>query len=139
MQHPSRFIPFKTELPSISLPEKFTYPFYYTPHPLAVIAAEELQEYIASHDWNHNFGIDPNAAGLEIGKMFGVLVVKNSDGDLGYLAAFSGKLANSNHHKHFVPPVFDMLTEGSFFLEGELKINAVNAKISELEENEKYL
>jgi tRNA pseudouridine32 synthase/23S rRNA pseudouridine746 synthase len=58
---------------------------------------------------------------------------------LGYLAAFSGKLANSNHHKYFVPPVFDMLTEGSFFLEGELEINAVNAKIGELEKNETFL
>ncbi len=139
MQHYSRFIPFKTELQAISIPEKFTYPFYYTPHPLAVIAAEELQNYIASHDWNHNFGIDPNAEGLEIGKMFGVLVVENTHGELGYLAAFSGKLANSNHHKYFVPPVFDMLTEGSFFLEGELKINAINAKINEIEQNEVFL
>jgi tRNA pseudouridine32 synthase/23S rRNA pseudouridine746 synthase len=139
MQNPSRFIPFKTKLPAISLPEQFTYPFYYTPHPLALTAAEELQSYIETHDWNHNFGIDANADGLEIGKMFGVLVVENPQGELGYLAAFSGKLANSNHHKYFVPPVFDMLTEGSFFLEGELKINAVNTRIAELEGNEEFI
>jgi len=139
MQNPSRFILFKADLPSISLPEKFTYPFYYTPHPLAIIAAKELQWYIEKNNWNHNFGIEPDAEGLEIGKMFGVLVVRNSQGELGYLAAFSGKLANSNHHKYFVPPIFDMLTEGSFFLEGELEINNVNAKISELEKNETFL
>lgn len=139
MQNPTRFIQFQTDLPIVSLPEKFTYPFYYTPHPLAVKAAEELQEYIETHNWNHNFGIDPKAEGLVIGKMFGVLVVENKDGELGYLAAFSGKLANSNHHKYFVPPVFDMLTEGSFFLEGELKINAVNTRIAEIEENLEFI
>jgi len=139
MQNPSRFIPFNTALPVVSLPKKFTYPFYYIPHPLAIKAAEELQSYIETHDWNHNFGIDPNAEGLIIGKMFGVLVVENKLGELGYLAAFSGKLGNSNHHKYFVPPVFDMLTEGSFFLEGELEINAINARISEIENNESFL
>jgi len=139
MQDLSKFIPFKAELTAVSLPEKFTYPFYYTPHPLAITATEELQEYIELQDWNHNFGLDSNAEGLEIGKMFGVLVVENTKGELGYLAAFSGKLANSNHHKYFVPPVFDMLTEGSFFLEGELKINAINSRISELEQSKLFI
>src|SRR5690554_7383168 len=139
MQDLSKFIPFKAELTAVSLPEKFTYPFYYTPHPLAITATEELQEYIELQDWNHNFGLDPEAEGLEIGKMFGVLVVESSEGEIGYLAAFSGKLANSNHHKYFVPPVFDMLTEGSFFLEGELEINAINARIKDLETNERYI
>lgn len=139
MHNPSKLISFKTELPAVSLPEKFTYPFYYTPHPLALTAAEELQNYIETQNWNHNFGIDSNAEGLEIGKMFGVLVVENSQGELGYLAAFSGKLANSNDHQYFVPPVFDMLTEGGFFLEGELEINAVNKRISEIEKNETFL
>ena len=41
--------------------------------------------------------------------MFGVLIVKSKNGTLGYLAAFSGKVAESNHHDSFVPPVFDML------------------------------
>ncbi|WP_107038152.1 RluA family pseudouridine synthase [Brumimicrobium mesophilum] len=139
MQNPNRFVSFKTKLPAISMPEKFNYPFYYTPHPYAIIAAEELQTYISRQDWNHNFGIESNVAGIEIGKMFGVLVVVNTSGELGYLAAFSGKLANSNHHEYFVPPVFDMLTEGSFFLEGELKINAVNARIAEIENNEIFI
>ncbi|PWH86318.1 RluA family pseudouridine synthase [Brumimicrobium oceani] len=139
MKNPSRFISFSKDFTALSLPQKFTYPFYYTPHPLATLAAEQLQCYIEKQNWNHNFGIEPNQEGLEIGKMFGVLVVENEGGQLGYLAAFSGKLANSNHHKHFVPPVFDMLTDGSFFLEGELKINDINARISEIEKDEQYL
>jgi tRNA pseudouridine32 synthase/23S rRNA pseudouridine746 synthase len=38
--------------------------------------------------------------------MFGVLVVKNTSGDLGYLSAFSGKLAGSVHQKGFAPSYF---------------------------------
>jgi len=139
MQNPSKFIHFKSHLAGLTVPEKFTFPFYYTPHPLAIQAAEELQQHIESNDWKHNFGLNANSEGLEIGKMFGVLVVENKAGELGYLAAFSGKLANSNHHEYFVPPVFDMLTEGSFFLSGEQEINAINAEISALERNSTFL
>ena len=31
---------FKKSVSHIALPEKFTYPFHYTPHPLCVLAAE---------------------------------------------------------------------------------------------------
>ena len=49
--------------------------------------------------WTHDFW-DSNDESDEIcGKMFGVLVVKNKQGDLGYLAAFSGKLAEENYLK----------------------------------------
>src|SRR5690625_4556561 len=70
--------------------------------------------------------------------MFGVLVVKDKNGRLGYLSAFSGKVADSNHHKRFVPQVYDMLIEGSFLNEGVKPINEINKKIKELEKNEHY-
>src|SRR5690606_3616034 len=70
--------------------------------------------------------------GQPIGKMFGVLVVENTEGKLGYLAATSGKLANSNQHRYFVPPIFDMLTKDSFFLKEEETINALNRQIKQL-------
>ncbi|MFY7991011.1 MAG: pseudouridine synthase [Fluviicola sp.] len=131
MQHPDGNIPhftrFKHLAKDISLPERFTFPFYYDPHPLAIQAAEELQEYLETQaDWIHNFGLVPEQDGLVIGKMFGVLVVQHPTGELGYLSAFSGKLANSNHHAHFVPPVFDILQEDGFFKKGELEVNALN-------------
>lgn len=133
------FHPFSTNIEGISLPEKFTFPLFYTPHPLAKIAAEELQNYLENqNDFVHNFGIDMNAEGMIIGKMFGVLVVKNKEGKLGYLAAFSGKLANANHHKGFVPPVFDMLTDNSFFLEKSKPLWHLNAEIERLENNPEY-
>ena len=41
----SKFHTFAQPIQSIPLPERFTYPFHYTPHPLCVIAAEETQAY----------------------------------------------------------------------------------------------
>jgi tRNA pseudouridine32 synthase/23S rRNA pseudouridine746 synthase len=65
--------------------------------------------------------------------MFGVLAVEKNDGGLGYLAAYSGKLADSNHLLGFVPPVYDVLLAEGFYKQGEKEVNAVNARIEELE------
>lgn len=128
------------KIAGISLPERFTFPFYYEPHALTQLAAEELRNYLEKEfSANHNFGLDEEQEGLVIGKMFGVLVVKDADGRLGYLSAFSGKLANSNDHDRFVPPVFDMLTEDSFFLQEEKVLNEMNRAISVLESDDSYL
>ena len=123
----------------IALPERFTFPFYYEPHPLAEIAAQELKHYLETQtDLDHNFGIIPGAEGLVIGKMFGVLVVQDAEGKLGYLSGFSGKLAGSNDHPGFVPPVFDMLEENSFFLKEQYILNSINDRVSEIESDENY-
>lgn len=123
----------------IALPERFTYPFFYEPHPLTRIAAAELQDYLESQtDLDHNFGLIEDQEGLVIGKMFGVMVVQDSEGKLGYLSAFSGKLAGSNNHSKFVPPVFDMLIEDSFFLKEQYILNSINDQVKEIEGNEKY-
>ena len=55
----SKFIKFKSEINQISLPQKFTFPFYYETHPLCSLAANEIQEYLLNQtDFEHNFGID---------------------------------------------------------------------------------
>lgn len=80
----------ENQIKGISLPEKFTFPFFYEPHELTKIAASELQHYLENHfDKEHNFGLDATQNGLVIGKMFGVLVVQDKEGKLGYLSAFS--------------------------------------------------
>lgn len=136
----SCFIPFKSSTEGISLPEKFTFPFYYEPHPIAILAAEQLQQHLNEQtDWVHNFGLDNEVDGFAIGKMFGVLVVKNANEELGFLAAFSGKMANGNHHSGFVPPVFDMLAEDGFFNIGAEELTEINAKTRELENELTYL
>lgn len=122
------------------LPEKFTFPFYYEPHPLTVIAAEELQQYIeAQTDLNHNFGLSADLDEFAIGKMFGVLVVQDVDGKVGYLSAFSGKLAGTNDHSRFVPPVFDMLTENGFFIKEKETIDAINRQTDDVLADEIYM
>ena len=113
------FIRFQESTDSHSLPDRFTFPFDYQPHPLSLIAVKELQHRLRTQaEWKHNFGLDEDQDGMVIGKMFGVLVVQNEQKEIGYLAAFSGKLANGNHHSGFVPPVFDMLVENGFFNKG---------------------
>jgi tRNA pseudouridine32 synthase/23S rRNA pseudouridine746 synthase len=130
----SCFTSFQASVEGIALPDKFTFPFYYEPHPLALIAAKELQYHLETQtNWAHNFGTADGQEIGAIGKMFGVLVVQKPSGELGYLSAFSGKLAESNHHPGFVPPLFDMLTEGSFFNEGMKVLNPMNARIEALE------
>lgn len=127
-------------LNEVSLPVRFTFPFCYDPHPLARIAAEELQGYLLSQEhFEHNFGLAPGQEGLVIGKMFGVLVIQDPAGKVGYLCGFSGKLAGANHHQRFVPPVFDMLARDSFFLREEEVLNRINREIDQLENHPELL
>lgn len=136
----SLFHSYKTSIAGISIPKKFTFPFYYKPHKLAKMAALELQNYLQTQtDFEHNFGLIPNQKGLEIGKMFGVLVCQNSKNEIGFLWAFSGKLAEKNIIPNFVPTVFDMLNENSFFLKAENEINKINTQLETLENNIDYI
>ena len=112
------FQQFNSNINGVELPEKFTFPFVYEPSKIALIAADELKEHLVSNKWNHNFEFNlPSSPPL--GKMFGVLVVKSSKGELGYLSAFSGKLGEEVLIEPFVPPIFDRLTENSYFLRGK--------------------
>lgn len=130
---------FNNDISGIQIPDKFTFPFYYEPNLLAKIASKELQEYLNKQtDFKHEFGIKDPSAKNAIGKMFGVLVVKKQDESLGYLASFSGKLADKSLPDKFVPPVFNMRTEGSFYIEGEQQIEKIGAKIKLLKKNKTY-
>ena len=62
--------PLHTNIPK---PERFTWPFCYEPHPLCLLACDEVKQEI-------------ERIGPKEGKMFGVLVVEVNDG-LGFLAA----------------------------------------------------
>ena len=49
---------FKEDISGIQVPDKFTFPFYYEPHPLALVATRELQEYLENQtDFEHEFGL----------------------------------------------------------------------------------
>ena len=109
----------------------------HAPHPLSLLAAVELQQHILSQtDWEHNFGLAATSNSNIVGKMFGVLVVKNLENQIGYLSAFSGKLAGANHHPKFVPPVFDLLTEDGFLSIGMQELTLLTKEIKTIEISE---
>lgn len=114
-----------------ALPEHFTYPFCYQPHPLCMLAAQEVQAYLKTQSqW---------AKELKEGKMFGVLIVAPlrlpplGGGHLGFLAAFSGTLDGKTCHPYFVPPVFDLMELGCHFQQEQAVISSINAKIASLQ------
>ena len=97
--------PLSTDIPK---PERFTYPFCYEPHPLCLLAAEEVKQEIAR--------INPSE-----GKMFGVLILESP---LCYVAAYSGLLEGRNDWDFFVPPVFDAQQPDGHFKQTEREISA---------------
>jgi tRNA pseudouridine32 synthase/23S rRNA pseudouridine746 synthase len=121
---------FQSSIDGIPLPAKFTCPFFYTPHPLCVAAADEVCEYLETQSqW---------AEELKEGKMFGVLVVRAAGGETGYLAAFSGNIAHCNRHDFFVPPVYDLLNREGYFVAEEERISAINRQIEEIRQDSGY-
>ncbi|MCP1995551.1 RluA family pseudouridine synthase [Flavobacterium sp. HSC-61S13] len=129
---------FHTDLTSYDLPSQFTFPFYYEPHPIAKLAASELQRFLMA-EWNQGTVSDSSANEISTGKMFGVLVVRNRDNKLGYLTAYSGKLPKGKNQLQFVPPIFDLFAPDSFFLNGERELNQINKDIENLQQNADFL
>ena len=122
---------FKNDISHIARPTRFTYPFHYIPHALSIMAAEEVKSYLLSRtEWHTE---------LQEGKMFGVLIVCTTEGKIGFLAAFSGNLAGSNHHDFFVPPIYDLLNPDGYYKEKEAEITQINHLIGSLPSNDPRL
>ena len=96
----------------IERPARFTYPFCYEPHPLCLLAAQEVQQELGRMT-------------LTEGKMFGVLVVADGDDQLGFVAAYSGLLEGRNDWPYFVPPVYDAQQPDGHFKQEERLISAM--------------
>ena len=96
-----------------------------------MIAADEVRA--------NMLGSEVVAAEAAKGKMFGVLVVRDKEGNVGYLAAFSGLFMGSNNVDGFVPPVFDLQNPDGYFKREEAEISAINAKIKGLEVSAEYI
>ncbi len=123
-----------------SLPGKFTYPFCYQPHPLALAASEELQQKLESFH-----PIDSE----QQGRMYGVLIVKDTQGTLGYLAALSGNANETNTGEsntdksktnddsaiNFVPTIHQAYNQSEFEKQQQVEINGINTTIAQLEAN----
>ena len=140
------FHPLQTD---IARPKQLNDPFDYEPHPLSILAAEEVQRYIMEHP-----EIKEDA---DQGKMFGVLVVslpRKDEGErrkeitseiqdegagIGFLAAYSGLLAGRNDWEWFVPPVFDAQDPDGYFKVHEQKITEMNHEVELLEKDLDHL
>ena len=121
---------FKSDISVVETPGRFNNPFYYSPHALCVLAADEVRAMLSRDE--------ALLADALRGKMFGVLVVRTHDGGIAYLAAFSGLLAGSNNVDGFVPPVFDFLSPTGYFKQEEGRISLLNARIKEMECDGEY-
>ena len=140
------FHPLQTD---IARPKQFNDPFDYEPHPLSILAVEEVQQYIMEHP-----EIKEDA---DQGKMFGVLVVslpRKDEGErrkeitseiqdegagIGFLAAYSGLLAGRNDWEWFVPPVFDAQDPDGYFKVHEREITQMNHEVELLEKELDHL
>lgn len=113
------------------LPTLFNNPFSYTPHPLCLLATEEIKQLIAQRrEWDEE---------VSKGKMFGVLIVKNELNELGYLAAYSGQIGGRSNWEGFVPAVFDYLHPQGYFKQEEYQISEINRHIGQLLRTPEYI
>ena len=112
----------------IPAPERFNNPFYYEPHPLCLLAVEEIKKLLPQNP--------------KEGKMFGVLIVRNAENEIGYLAAYSGQIVDTEYRylddHEFVPAVYDYLQPDGYFKTNEAKISAINHEIEAIENSEEY-
>ncbi|MBH0003341.1 RluA family pseudouridine synthase [Pseudoalteromonas sp. SWYJZ12] len=123
----SCFTLFSQNIDSLALPEKFTFPFYYEPQPLAVAATKQLQQQLETLT---------HLKAENAGKMFGVLVVQNAKQQLGFLSAYSGQIEGDKGNISFVPPVSSMQLQDDSYLTQSKIINDINAQIEQLENSE---
>lgn len=115
---------FKNNIKEEEIPSLFTYPFCYTPDNLTVYAAQQVITTIKTSPTLQSH--------LSEGKMFGVLTVKDKEGTLGFLAAFSGQLGGRNTFEYFVPPIYDYLDPNGIFKREEIEISSLNKEIESL-------
>jgi tRNA pseudouridine32 synthase / 23S rRNA pseudouridine746 synthase len=101
------------------VPARLPSPFAPAPPPIARRAAAELQAALGDR------------RGKE-GKMFGVLVVADRVGRLGWLCAFSGMLDDRWDVDGFAPPLFDRAARDAFWPTGEAELAAIDAELSTL-------
>jgi tRNA pseudouridine32 synthase/23S rRNA pseudouridine746 synthase len=113
------------------LAERFPSPFdELGPHALARRAAEELQAHLREGL------VCPGLDGPEGGKMFGVLVVREPGGRIGYLRSFSGMLGGQWEAEGFVPPLFDAEARARVEPGGEATVKELLARHERFENSE---
>lgn len=101
-------------------PSRLRNPFENNPHPLAIIASDILKD-----------KLQKSYPEFDVGKMFGVLVVLDQAGKIGFLSSFSGMLNQQWQAAGFVPPVFDSVKQQLFLDDGAITVNHLTASIEQ--------
>ena len=115
---------------TIDLPEEFTNPFRYYPHRLVITAADIVIENIRRSDLYTSFSE---------GKMIGILIVRDTSGNIGYICGYSGNVGGQNNIDGFVPPIYDLLNPDGYFKKGEQELNQLNISIKRQESSQETL
>jgi len=124
----SLFTCFPTAPTPDDIPAVMPSPFANIPHPLAEQAALMLQQRL-SREYNS----PGNSSSSDNGKMFGVLVVRDSDGCIGFLSAFSGMMRSQWQLPGFVPPIFEQAEQDSFLPAGRAELALYSGQLQTLE------
>lgn len=108
-----------------NLPRRLNCPFSYQPSAMMQAVAGDVRDEIDRRDdWREE---------IRHGKMFGVLIVADEDGKVGYLKAYSGQIGGRENWQGWVPAVFDYLQPDGYFVTHEAEISAINAEVAQLE------
>lgn len=122
------------EMTKVASPERFTFPFAYTPHPLCLAAVEAVKAYV---------NMQPEVAQyVAEGKMMGVLVVNTAKDDKAekraFLAAYSGTAPLMEGLDYFVPNVVRLQALGEDYAQRDAEIQRLTHEIATLESSEAW-
>lgn len=109
-------------------PSRLRNPFENNPHPLAITASKILKQ-----------KLQHSSKPIDVGKMFGVLVVSDQAGKIGFLSSFSGMFNQQWQADGFVPPVFEIDQQQLFLNDGAITVNGLTATIEDLLLGSNYL
>ncbi len=119
---------FPTEPAAGEIPFIMPSPFSNTPHALAEKACLLLQQRL-----NTAVELPRDFFLANSGKMFGVLVVRDQDGGIGYLSGFSAMMSGGWSVPGFVPQVYDQAGHDAFLSAGNDQLAALTEQLQQLE------
>ncbi|MDX8388708.1 MAG: pseudouridine synthase [Ghiorsea sp.] len=120
---------FPSEPAANDTPNVMPSPFSDIPHPLAKQACELLQQRLTEHSFSNTYDFfTPDS-----GKMFGVLIVQDKQGKIGFLSAFSGMMRGEWLIEGFVAPAFDLAAQNIFLPEGKAELTKMSEQLNVLE------
>jgi tRNA pseudouridine32 synthase/23S rRNA pseudouridine746 synthase len=121
-----------------AIPAVFASPFDHAPpHPLARLAADELIAMLRAGAFDIDLApLGKASSGLQGGlggKMFGVLLVEDREGRIGYLRAFSGMVGGRWELAGFAPPLWDRAQRESMWPAGQAELREYELRLRALD------